>query len=920
MPSNNNNNSIPMSSPSWPQDTFDQLTFEEKLLLLSGKSMWSSQAIDRVGVPSIWLSDGPQGIRKVVSETAALESHKATCFPTSCALACSWNRDLLERVGRALSKECRQQDVNVLLGPGLNLRRHPCGGRNFEYFSEDPVVSGHIAAAMVKGIQSSNHVGACIKHVCVNNQESWRFRVNVLVDERTLRELYLKGFEYVVKEAKPWTMMCAYNQLNGVYCSENEWLFQELIRKEWGYEGLVMTDWGATNQRAKGIQAGVDLEMPGSYGIHDSLITTALKDGSLSQDKFDEAVMRNLKLIQRSATGMKNGDNTGAHKMPDRGEDLYESHHELAYESALDCVVLLQNNDNMLPLSSKKQSAIKPTKVAIVGDFCRDPRYQGMGSSQVNSTKVDTILEHINMYTDNFVFSKGYCNADADEEEEEGNQLNIFASRHKNNLLKEQKRMDMIEQAVEDAKDAEAVIIMAGVPEIHESEGFDRENLDLPASQNLLIERICEVNPNVIVVLSNGGPVLMPWKNKVKAIVESYLLGQAGARAVLDILFGVASPSGKLTETFPLATTDVPSNNYFPGDPHTVEYREGLNVGYRYYDTAQLPVLFPFGHGLSYASFAYTNCECKVAQGGEGSLVEVKCTITNEGKRAGAEIVQIYVHHDEAGTSVYHPEHQLQDFKKTNVLEPGESEELVFNLTAEAFAFFDNGVSAWILEEGAKYEIRIAQSSRDVRWTGSIDIADIVSSGNCKLNIAKPSEEAHISHPPVTKKQLVAPLVVNDATFESMLDKHPHDLMHLSAKTMLGRSVAEEAPLLSCQVGAGVSDPSLRLLPHDIAVIHRNSFLSEIEQNGCFGKTFVNIIMKVMETELDNPNDVRQRKMIREVARNLPIRCLATYSRGSMSFDLLDTLISLFNGHYFQSLSFFSTSTRKAATGMFVRR
>jgi len=360
------------------------------------------------------------------------------------------------------------------------------------------------------------------------------------------------------------------------------------------------------------------------------------------------------------------------------------------------------------------------------------------------------------------------------------------------------------------------------------------------------------------------------------------------------------------------------------------------NVGYRYYDTTGQPVLFPFGHGLSYTSFVYSNCECKSiakTMGGDGGaqkeenhdddvVVQVKCTITNRGQCPGSEIVQIYVHHDASKSSVYHPEHQLKDFRKTKVLQPGESEEVVFELSPESFAFFDNGASAWILEEGGTYEIRIAASSRDIRWKGTINNSDlIVTAGSCKLTVAKPSEEARISHPPTTKGELSAPLIVNDATFEAMLDQHPHYLMHLSSRTLLGRSVTEETSLLSCAVGtAGVTDPTLRVLPRDIDVIHRNSFLSEIETNGCLGKTFVRIIIKVMETEMDNPNDIRQRKMIREVARNLPVRCLATYSRGGMSFDLLDSLISLFNGQYFGALSHMSTSTRRAAQTFLSRR
>ena len=685
----------------------------------------------------------------------------------------------------------------------------------------------------------------------------------------------------------------------------------------------------ATNRRAVGIEAGVDLEMPGTFGIHNSLIKAALKDGSLSQHRFDEAVLRNIRLIHRASTAEETGDNTGENQLPTPPELLYEQHHELAHDAALECVVLLQNEGNILPLPSKEEESEKEQhlSVALMGDFCRDPRYQGMGSSKVHSTKVDTILEHISKYTDNFVFTRGYCNADDDDDDDKTSSQQNRADNH---------RKELIEEAVKEARDKDVVIILAGVPEIHESEGFDREHLRLPAQHIALIEEVSKVNPNVIVVLSNGAPVVMPWKDKVKAIVECYLLGQAGARALLDILFGVTSPSGKLTESFPFSLKDVPSNNYFPGNSHTVEYREGLNIGYRYYDTIQLPVLFPFGHGLSYTSFGYTNCSCTVVTDTEGAsedvpLVRVKCTVTNEGTRSGAEVVQVYVHHDSKSSqiSVYHPEHQLKEFAKTKVLQPGETEELTFDLTEAAFSLFDIGLSEWILEEGAKYQIRIAASSRDIRWTGTVANVDI--SKSCKLKISKPSRDACLSQPPLnlpadglSEAGLSHPLVVSDAHFRDMLDQDPEELMHISSRSLLGdhgdgtsQTFSWRSALTLSRQETTTAEP---LLPHDIPTLHRNSFLAEIETASCVGKLFVTIIIKVMEQEMEDPKDKKQRKMIREVARNLPLRCLATFSRGGMSFELLDSLIALFNGHYAGAITNFSASASNSAKGMITRR
>jgi beta-glucosidase len=881
----------------------DGMTLEEKIATLSGGSMWTTRGIERLGLPSLRLSDGPQGVRKTVTENTSMRALPATCFPAACALSCSWDAPLVRRVGRALSRECRDQGVHVLLGPGMNVKRHPRGGRNFEYFSEDPVVSGRLAAAAIGGIQGDGGTAACAKHVCANNQESWRFRVNAIVDDRALRELYLRGFEQAVRAARPATVMCAYNQLNGIYCSEQRWIFQDVLRGEWGFGGLVMTDWGATNRRVVGINAGIDLEMPGTCGLHDREIRRSLKSGALSQQKFHEAVCRNVRLIHTLATAdaVKPND---LEQSQDTNNDLYGQHHELAYKTALECIVLLQNDSRVLPLTSRNVNPLATsTSVALVGDFCIEPRYQGMGSSRVTSTRVDTVLEHIEAHTEDFTFSRGYSAHDDSENPS-----------------------DLIEQAVEAAGKAAVVVIFAGVPEINESEGFDRENIDLPLHHNQLIDRICDVHDKVVVALSNGGPVAMPWKNKVQAIIEGYLLGQAGARAMVDILFGVACPSGKLTETFPISLQDVPSDPYFPGDSHTVEYREGLNVGYRYYDTAKVPVLFPFGHGLSYTEFQYSEASCHVQSDPNSKVVaRIHCTITNTGTVSGKEIVQIYIHHNLDHSKVYHPEQELREFAKTRLLQPGESETLTFGLTAEAFVTYDVGVPGWILEEGVDFEIRIGSSSRDIRCTSAITSDDLV---KCGIETAKPSIFAIQSYPPIRadgKDGMIAftpvthPLLVDDASFANMLGRDPRELMTRSAQSLLGLP-SFDSTTLSESLDRGLTVEEKSLIPHDIGVIHRNSFLGEIELSGLIGRMFCSFVYREMEGQLEDSNCQRQRKIMNEISRNLPLRALAAFSSGMLSFEMVDSLIALFNGQYCSATSQIGYVAYSAVASIFVRR
>jgi beta-glucosidase len=693
-------NSQPPPSPLRAAD----LTLPEKLLLVSGKSLWTLNDLQpRIPshiLPSLRLSDGPHGVRKPLSEMNLQQSHPATCFPTAAALACSWDGRLLQKVGVALRLECLHYGISILLGPGINLKRHAAGGRNFEYFSEDPLLTARCAAFYIHGIQATGQVAACAKHYAVNNQESHRFVVNAKIDERTCRELYLRHFEYICKapqetmgktssssssssvlelglSAIPATLMCSYNKVNGVHCSEHSVLLNDILRREWGYQGVVMTDWGATNNRALGIKASLDLEMPGSHGAHNGIIRKALKtsssaaaaassssrgnhgkdDGdpdnpivSLSElDHLDPCVDRILNLIHElrdsspdaavhaSATTTNNNNNNATTNTPATTVD-WASHHELAKQVAMECAVLLKNDDNLLPLR-------RNTSVAVIGDFAKDhPRYQGMGSSQVFSECVVSALTEFKSYTNQVYFSKGYHAGDEHFSHQQEQQQNSQDGDDDND---DEMWIDteLLDQAVQVAQKAEVVILFIGLPALMESEGFDRPHLSLPAQHNALVHEICRVHKKVVVVLSNGGAVEMPWANEPQAIFEGYLLGEMGGAAVVELIFGQQSPCGKLAETVPIRQSDILADAYFPGtsdgDGYCVEHREGLQVGYRYFDSVQYKsVRFPFGHGLTYTTFDYSDLKVNIRQDDEATkVVDVSFSLTNNGNITGKAVV-----------------------------------------------------------------------------------------------------------------------------------------------------------------------------------------------------------------------------------------------------------------------------------------
>lgn len=645
-----------------------QMSLEEKASLCSGKDAWHTKPIERLGIPSIRMSDGPHGLRK--AEEMFDKSVPATCFPTAVTLASSWDRELIEKVGRAIGEECQAENVQILLGPGVNIKRSPLCGRNFEYYSEDPFLSSEMALHFIKGVQSQG-VGTSIKHFCANNQEHRRLTVNAVIDERTLREIYLASFEKAIKEGKPWTVMCAYNKVNGEYCSENKFLLTDILKEEWGFEGFVVSDWGAVNERDKGLLAGLDLQMPYDGGFGDRKIIEGVKKGEIPEEVLDKAVERILKIVFKAIENKK--ENATYDKL---------AHHKLAREVARECFVLLKNDDNILPL--KKEGTI-----ALIGAFAKYPRFQGRGSSHVNPTMLDSAYDEIVKLCEGnaeILYADGY-RLDTDDIDE-----------------------NLIESAKEIAKRAKVVVIFAGLPERYESEGYDRPHMKMPENHNKLIEEVAKVNPNLVVVLSNGAPVEMPWINKVKGLLETYLGGQAWGGAVADVLFGVVSPSGRLPETFPKKLSDNPSYLNFPGEDDRVEYREGIFVGYRYYDTKEIDVLFPFGYGLSYTTFEYSDLSLDKKEMTDRDTLTVKLKVKNIGKMRGKEVVQLYVR--DVKSSVIRPEKELKGFEKVE-LNPGEEKEVVFTLDKRAFAYYNVDIKDWYVEEG-EFEILIGKSSRDI--------------------------------------------------------------------------------------------------------------------------------------------------------------------------------------------------------------
>ena len=652
-------------------DIISKLTIEQKCALLSGKNTWQTQYYPKQGVPSIWLSDGPNGLRKQAGAADHLglnPSEPATCFPTAAAMANSWDPALGEEIGRALGEETAAYRVNVLLGPGLNIKRSPLCGRSFEYFSEDPYLSGKMAAGYVRGIQA-NGVAACPKHFAVNSQELRRMASDSILDERTLRELYLTAFEIVVKEAQPKAIMSAYNKVNGVYANENKHLLVDILRKDWGFDGAVVTDWGGSNDHVEGVKNGSTLEMPSpGLGAARKLLK-ALEEGKISEHTIDERVDELLDLALSTDEAIQ--------KAPRKFDEA--AHHQLAKRAAAESIVLLKNEDGILPLKHGK-------KVTLIGDFAIKPRYQGAGSSMVNPTRLDSLKDAAEAAGLNLI---GYCSG----YERSGKPNKAY-----------------LEEAVAQAKLAEVVILCIGLDESSESEGLDRSHICLPAVQKQLLDAVAAVNKNLVVVVSAGSVIETDWVTKCKAVVHGYLGGQAGAGAMMDVLTGWQNPCGKLAETIPLNYTDTPAANYFPGKKQNVEYREGLYIGYRYYETACKEVRYPFGYGLSYTTFEYSDLKVN-----EDSAA---FTITNTGDWDGAEIAQLYI--AKPGAKIFRPERELKGFSKV-FLKAGESQTVTIPLDDKAFRYWNVQTNRWEVEGGI-YQIQIGASVQDIRLMGLLNV------------------------------------------------------------------------------------------------------------------------------------------------------------------------------------------------------
>ena len=659
-----------------------KMTLEEKVSLTAGRDAWSTQPIERLDIPYIWVADGPHGLRRAPStdKMGYGDQAPATCFPTASALSATWDVDLLNEVGQALGQESNALGVDILLGPGINIKRSPLGGRNFEYFSEDPFLSGKLGAAYINGVQSKG-VGTSLKHYVANNVETRRMWANSDVDERTLNEIYMTPFEIAVKESQPWSVMACYNRVQSIYGTESQRLLTDKLKNEWGFKGIVISDWDAVIDRVEGIRTGMHLEMPGKTGhITNKIVLNAIKRGELDEKQLDVVVKDILRVVfmgQNNPTG-------------EAADQKLDQHHALARKVAGEAITLLKNSTGLLPLSETKHK-----KIAVIGEFAVEPRYQGNGSSQVKPARVDKFLD---------IFREEY-----------GDKVEItYAQGYQ---INDDNDFSLIDKAAKLAAKSDVALVLAGLPLHYESEGIDRTHIDLPPAHNQLISAVAKAQPNTAVLLTNGSAIAMPWVDEVSTIVETWLGGQAGPGSVADMLFGSINPSGKLAETFPVRLEDTPAYLNFPDEDGEVIYGERMFVGYRYYDKRNIEPLFPFGHGLSYTEFSYSNLKLSKTDITDKDDLKVTLTLTNSGKRAGKEVVQLYVSDKES--SYARPLQELKGFTKVE-LAPGESQKVTFTLTTRDFSYYSKVYDRWLAESG-EFEIRVGASSRDIRLTSSLD-------------------------------------------------------------------------------------------------------------------------------------------------------------------------------------------------------
>ena len=782
------------------QDILDQLTLEQKVALLSGRDVWSTYPFPQAGVPSMFLSDGPHGVRKQLGEGDHLglnASQPSTCFPTAAGIANSWDPELATQAGRIIGKEAACLQVNVLLGPGLNIKRSPLGGRNFEYYSEDPYLSGKMAAAFIRGVQE-NGISACPKHFAANSQELLRMTCDSVVDERALRELYLTNFEIAVKEGHPKSIMSSYNKVNGTYANENAHLLTEILRDEWGFDGFVVTDWGGCNSQTEGLKAGSNLEMPGTIGDSDREVLASLKEGRITEAEIDLRVDQLLDVILSTAKATQEG----------KKEFDQQAHHDAARVTAAQTAVLLKNQDGILPLAAG-------TRVAVIGDMALEPRYQGAGSSLVNPTKLDKPLDCL---------------------KESG--LDVVG--HAQGYLRSGKQDQALQQAaVQLASTADVVLLYLGLPEIFESEGMDRSHMHLPENQNQLVQAVAAVNPNVVVVLSGGSPVELPWLSQCKGLIHGYLGGQAGAGAMADLLTGKTNPSGKLAETYPITYEDTPNCNCFPGRELTAEYRESIFVGYRYYLSAQKPVCFPFGYGLSYTTFQYSDLSV--------SDQEVTFTLTNTGDRAGAEVAQLYVALPES--KIFRAARELKGFAKV-FLQPGESRQVTIPLDDKAFRYFNVKTNRWEVESG-RYQLMVAASAEDVRLTGEVEVK---------------GTDAPI---PYDREEL-------SCYFSAQVENVPDGQF----ETLLGRPIPQNKWDRSAPLGMNDSLLQMSYAKGLVARFAAGRLAAIQRSSEAKGAPNLNVLF----------------------IHNMPFRGLAKMSNGLASTEMAASVLEICNGHFFRGL------------------
>lgn len=782
----------------------EKLTLDEKLLLLSGKTFWLTHDIERVGIPSVWMSDGPHGLRKekVSAGTNIMQaSETATCFPTAVTTASSWDVELMEEVGETIADEAKALKVTTVLGPGVNIKRSALCGRNFEYISEDPYQTSRMGAAFVHGVQKEG-IGVSLKHFCANNEEHIRMCIDTVADERTMREIYLPAFEHIVKTEQPTTVMCSYNRIEGKYLSDNKRYLTDILRGEWGYKGIVVSDWGAVNDRVEGIKAGLDLEMPGNNCMNNENIKKALEKGEITIEDIDKIALRMIKFAFECKENEGNGYPID-----------FPAHHKIARKAAASSAVLMKNEGAVLPLKNYES-------VAVIGTLAKKVRYQGAGSSHINPYKTVSFTDAMENAAQPFTFAAGYS------------------------LKGDGYDPKLVSEAVEAAKGKDKVVIFIGLTDAFESEGFDRKHINMPSSHARLVEEVSKVNENIIVVLSCGSPVQMkPWDNKAKAVLNMYLGGQAAGEACYELLYGEVNPSGKLAETFPCYNEDNLASTYFPMGPKTVEYRESIYVGYRYYDKAKKEVAYPFGHGLSYTSFEYSDIKLSKKKIKEGDKLTVSFKIKNTGSVSGAEVAQVYVSAPES--KIYKAEKELKGFKKI-FLEAGEEREVSIELDERAFSYYNVNICDWHAESG-EYKILVAASSRDIRLEATV-----------KLTTGKPDAEVpDYSESAPSYYSIESVNRIPDSEFEAVLGREiPDNSEFKKGELTINSSVSQ------------------------VAVSPFGKFLYGALTNGA----------KVVALTAENPD------MITESIKDMPLRSFSGFTGGILSQKSVDGLLDLCNG------------------------